>query len=130
MVVADQVAVIYAATNGYIDRIEVGRVPEFHNGLVQRLRSEPGELMVRIAGGAWDDDVQGALDRAVKEYADDFGFDLDEDGQPLEAGDSDRVRGGRGDGNGAAATTGAQQDGQGERQQPAGAVSALESAAV
>jgi F-type H+-transporting ATPase subunit alpha len=132
MAVGDQVAVIYAATNGYIDRIETARVPEFHDGLVQRLHAEQGELMERIAGGAWDDDVQGALDRAVKEYADDFGFDLDEDGQPLEQGDSDRVRGrGGADGDGARATasagSGAQQ---GDQATTGGAVSARETAAV
>jgi len=132
MPVADQVAVIYAATNGYVDRIETSRVPEFHDGLVQRLHAEQGELMQRIAGGAWDDDVQGALDRAVKEYADDFGFDLDEDGQPLEQGDSDRVRGrGGADGDGARATasagSGAQQ---GDQATTGGAVAARETAAV
>jgi hypothetical protein len=35
------------------------------------------------------------MDSAVKEYADDFGHDLDEEGQPLEDGsDSDGVAGG------------------------------------
>ncbi|MBA2767184.1 MAG: hypothetical protein H0U33_09465 [Solirubrobacterales bacterium] len=39
------------------------------------------------------------MDSAVKEYADDFGHDLDEEGQPLDEGsDSDRVAGGGGDG--------------------------------
>src|SRR4029078_9110133 len=31
----DQVSVIYAATNGYLDRIHADRVPEFHQGLVE-----------------------------------------------------------------------------------------------
>src|SRR4051812_2971344 len=34
--VEDQVAVVYAATNGFIDRINVNRVPEFNQGLVER----------------------------------------------------------------------------------------------
>ena len=38
--VAEQVAVIYAATNGYIDRVSVDRVPEFHEQMIGRLRSE------------------------------------------------------------------------------------------
>ena len=37
---ADQVAVVYAATNGYLDRIDADRVSEFHEGLVERLHSE------------------------------------------------------------------------------------------
>src|ERR1700751_4589868 len=33
----DQVAVVYAATNGFVDRIDADRVPEFHQGLVERM---------------------------------------------------------------------------------------------
>src|SRR6187551_775836 len=39
MAVEEQVAAIYAATNGYIDRINVDRVPDFNEQLVGRLRS-------------------------------------------------------------------------------------------
>jgi F-type H+-transporting ATPase subunit alpha len=92
---SEQVAMVYAATNGYLDRINADRVEEFHNGLGQRIRSENSELLERLAGGEWDDSTQSELDSAVKEYADDFGYDLDEEGQPLEDGsDSDRVAGG------------------------------------
>src|ERR1044071_1954477 len=38
--VADQVAVVYAATNGYIDRINTDRVSEFNEGMTERLHSE------------------------------------------------------------------------------------------
>src|SRR3954449_3313659 len=40
MPVEEQVAVIYAATNGYIDRIEADRVSEFNSKLIDRLHSE------------------------------------------------------------------------------------------
>ena len=33
--------------------------------------------------GDWSDETQKALDRVIKEYAEDFGYDLDEEGQPL-----------------------------------------------
>jgi len=95
---AEQVAMVYAATNGYLDRIHADRVEEFHTGLAQRLRSENGELLERVAGGDWEDSTQSEMDSAVKEYADDFGHDLDEEGQPLEEGsDSERVTGGGGE---------------------------------
>jgi len=96
---SEQVAMVYAATNGYLDRINANRVEEFHNGLAQRMRSENSELLEKVAGGDWEDSTQSEMDSAVKEYADDFGHDLDEEGQPLEDGsDSDRVAGGGGDG--------------------------------
>src|SRR3954468_11518595 len=40
MPIQDQVAVVYAATNGYLDRIKTDRVGEFNEGLVERLHSE------------------------------------------------------------------------------------------
>ena len=46
--IEDQVAAIYSGTGGYLDRIKVERVPEFHEGLLQRLHSEKSELMERI----------------------------------------------------------------------------------
>ncbi len=40
LAVEDQVAVVYAATNGYVDRINADRVAEFHQGLVERMHAE------------------------------------------------------------------------------------------
>ena len=89
--VEDQVVQIYAAANGYVDRILVERVPEFLNALTARMRAENASLLETIAGGDWSDETQEAVKKAVAEFADDFGYDLDEDGQPVEAADSERV---------------------------------------
>ncbi len=83
MAAEDQVAVVYAATNGFVDRINADRVPEFHRGLVERVHSEIPEVLKKIAEGDWSDETQKALDDAVAQYADDFGHDLDEEGHPL-----------------------------------------------
>jgi F-type H+/Na+-transporting ATPase subunit alpha len=82
--IAEQVAIIYAATNGYIDRVSVERVPDFHEQLVGRLRAEAADLLEAIAGGDWSDETQSRLDDLVKEFADDFGYDLDEEGKPID----------------------------------------------
>jgi F-type H+-transporting ATPase subunit alpha len=82
--VEEQTAQIYAATNGFLDRINVDRVPEFLDGLVERLRSQHADLLAKIAGGDWADETQKELHDAVEAYAQDFGYDLDEEGQPLE----------------------------------------------
>ena len=109
---SEQVAMVYAATNGYLDRIDADRVEEFHNGLAQRLRSENSELLERIAGGEWEDSTQSEMDTAVKEYADDFGYDFDEEGERLEDGsDSERVTGGGAD-EADASPDGASEDGE------------------
>ncbi|HVW16627.1 MAG TPA: F0F1 ATP synthase subunit alpha, partial [Solirubrobacteraceae bacterium] len=85
--VAVQVVQVYAGTNGFLDRILTDKVTEFLEGLTQRLHSEQAGLLETIAGGDWSDETQEAVKKAVTEYAEDFGYDLDEDGQPLEAAD-------------------------------------------
>jgi F-type H+-transporting ATPase subunit alpha len=82
--VAEQVAIIYAATNGYLDRISVDRVPDFHEQLVARLRAEANDLLEKIGGGDWSDETQNRLKELVAEFADDFGYDLDDEGKPVD----------------------------------------------
>ncbi len=83
LAVEDQVAVVYAATNGFLDRIDANRVGEFNQGLVERVHSEVSDTLKKIAEGDWSDETQKALDDAVSQYAEDFGYDLDEEGHPL-----------------------------------------------
>ena len=89
--VGQQVASIYAGTGGYLDRIKTERVPEFLADLLGRLKAEQGELMGRIDAGQLSDEDEEALGKAIAEMVDDFGPDFDEEGQPLEEGESDRV---------------------------------------
>src|SRR4051812_5607800 len=107
--VEDQVVQVFGATHGYLDRIEVDKVDEFLDGLTQRMHAEQQDLLKQIAAGEWDDDTESKLDSAVKDFADDFGFDLDEEGQPLEepeTADEGRVRRDLEGGDGAAAAAG------------------------
>jgi F-type H+-transporting ATPase subunit alpha len=103
----DQVVQVFAATNGFLDRILTDRVPEFLDGLLQRMHSEHSDLLEKIAGGDWSDETQDALREAVGDFADDFGYDLDEEGHPLEdreVGETSREQEGirsSSDGNGA-----------------------------
>src|SRR4051812_45529468 len=85
--VAVQVITVYAGTNGYLDRINADRVDEFLEGLEQRLHAEHDDLLDTIAGGDWSDETQEAVKKAVAEFAGDFGYDLDEEGQPSDEGD-------------------------------------------
>jgi hypothetical protein len=83
MAVQDEVAVIYAATNGFVDRVEADTVPDFDAKLVERLHAAIPEVMDRIGDGDWSDDTQNALHETTAEFARDYGYDLDEEGQPL-----------------------------------------------
>jgi F-type H+-transporting ATPase subunit alpha len=82
--VEEQVVQIYASSNGYVDRINVDRVQEYLRDLIARLRAEKADLLAKIAGGDWSDETVAEVDAAVKEFTDDFGFDLDEDGLPID----------------------------------------------
>jgi F-type H+-transporting ATPase subunit alpha len=90
--IEDQVAAIYSGTGGFLDRIKVERVGEFHEMMLHRLHAEYEELMRKIADGQWDDSIESELGDAIAEAVDDFGPDFDEEGNPLEEGESDRVR--------------------------------------
>jgi F-type H+-transporting ATPase subunit alpha len=90
--VGEQVVSIYAGTGGHLDRINTERVPDFLDSAISRLKSENEDLLKRLDEGEWGDDVEKELGDALAEALDDFGPDLDEDGQPLEEGESDRIK--------------------------------------
>jgi F-type H+-transporting ATPase subunit alpha len=83
MAVEEQVVVIYAATNGYVDRIAEDKVAEFLEKLVERARSAMGDTLKSIAEGNWGDEEKKAVEETVGQFAEDFGYDLDEEGLPL-----------------------------------------------
>jgi F-type H+-transporting ATPase subunit alpha len=90
---AEQVASIYAGTGGFLDRIKVERIGEFLRDLRIRLRSEKSELLGRIEEtGKLEDDDEKELGEAIADFVDDFGADFDEHGDPVEAGESDRIK--------------------------------------
>ena len=87
LAVEDQTVQIFAATNGYLDRLNVDRVTEFLLGITERLHSMHPELREKINGGDWSDEIQKEVRDTLDAFAVDFGYDLDEEGQPLEDGE-------------------------------------------
>jgi F-type H+/Na+-transporting ATPase subunit alpha len=83
MPVEDQVVQLYSATNGYLDRIVVDKAERFLTELTEAVRANEPELLKKIAGGDWSDETIEHVDKAVKQFADDFGYDLDEEGHPM-----------------------------------------------
>ena len=85
MPVEDQVVQIFAATNGYLDRITVDKVGRFLSGAVETVRGNEPELTKELAAGKWDDEATPKkLNEVLDTYAQDFGYDLDEEGLPLD----------------------------------------------
>src|SRR4051794_1861388 len=84
LMIEDQVVHVFAATNGFLDRIKTERVPEFLDQLQQRFHSEHEDVLSKVADGDWSDETQEAVRNGIAEFADDFGYDLDEEGHALE----------------------------------------------
>jgi F-type H+-transporting ATPase subunit alpha len=69
----EQVAVIYAGVNGYLDPLPVHRVRAFEQGLLGLLRSQHAGLLAAIRDSRdLDDATAGKLKNAVSEYAKTF----------------------------------------------------------
>jgi F-type H+-transporting ATPase subunit alpha len=84
MPIERQVVQIFAATKGYLDRINVDRVTKFLDDLADSVSGSEPELLNTIAEGDWSDSTQSSLEEAIAQFAEDFGYDLDEEGLPLD----------------------------------------------
>jgi F-type H+-transporting ATPase subunit alpha len=93
MPVAEQVASIYSGTEGYLDRIKTEKVGDFLAALIDRLHAEKKDLLDRInETGQLSDEDKEALGESIAQAIDDFGPDFDKEGNPLEEGESDRIK--------------------------------------
>ena len=71
--VADQVASIYAGTNGYLDKIAVPQVRSFLVGLRQYLaNSKPKYAEIIEATNTFTDEAQSLVNEAIQEYTEEF----------------------------------------------------------
>ena len=71
---AEIVCVIYAGTNGYLDKIDVKEVGRFEAGLLAHLRSKHADLMADITNN--DRKVKGELEDKIKAAIDSFAADF------------------------------------------------------
>ena len=71
---AEIVCVIYAGTNGYLDKIAVKDVGRFEAGLLAHLRSKNADLMADITNN--DRKVKGELEDKIKAAIDSFAADF------------------------------------------------------
>ncbi|MDO9408500.1 F0F1 ATP synthase subunit alpha [Patulibacter sp.] len=85
LTVGEQVLQIYAATNGYLDRITADRVEEYQSRLIEAAAGSIGDTVKKIDDGDWSDETQSSAKDFIAKFTEqDFGYELDEDGEPLE----------------------------------------------
>ena len=69
----EQVAVIYAGVNGYLDKLEVSQVGPFEQGLLNTMRSQHQGILDRIREKkALTDEIEADLKSALDSYAKTF----------------------------------------------------------
>jgi len=66
--VEEQVASIYAASNGYFDDVAVEDIQETEEKLLTFLRSSKSELLAKVAGGDWSDETSEGMKQACEEF--------------------------------------------------------------
>jgi len=73
LAVAKQVVILYAATNGYLDPVEVEHVRAYETGLYQYLEASRPEVLKGLeAKKQIDDELKTALTAALKEFGEQF----------------------------------------------------------
>ena len=85
LTVGEQVLQIFAATNGFVDRVTAERVEEYQSRLIEAAAGSIPEVLKKVDEGDWSDETQSAVKDFVAKFTEqDFGYELDEDGEPLE----------------------------------------------
>jgi F-type H+/Na+-transporting ATPase subunit alpha len=73
---SEQVAVLYAGTQGHLDKVPVGRVREWEAGFIRFLKSERAGLLEEIdRQKALDDDMLARLNAAISTFNHQFGVE-------------------------------------------------------
>ena len=73
MTVSEQVASIYAGTNGFLDDIRTESVVRFERELIRHLRANHQELLNEIDGsGGLEKNIENALAVAIREFVDGY----------------------------------------------------------
>jgi F-type H+-transporting ATPase subunit alpha len=73
MPMEEQVVVIFAGVNGYVDSLPVEQVKAFEEGLLKRIREECPRILHRIKdSGELEEEIEGDLRQAIEDYRKEF----------------------------------------------------------
>ena len=66
--VANQIAIIYAATNGYLDDVPLNQVKEFEKLFIRFLRQQHAGLLAEFSAGHWDQQLEEELKAIIQAF--------------------------------------------------------------
>ena len=61
MAVGQQIAILYASTNGYLDKIPVTQVKDFEKAYLAVLETQHKDILAKITAGEWNDAITQVL---------------------------------------------------------------------
>jgi F-type H+-transporting ATPase subunit alpha len=64
--IAYQIAIIYAATKGYFDKIPLEKISEFEKLLIKHLKQFQAGLLTEFSAGHWNDTLENELKKALE----------------------------------------------------------------
>ena len=64
--VAHQIAIIYAATNGFLDEVPLKQVPEFEKLFIRNLQKQHAGLLAEFSAGHWDEHLEKELNQIIQ----------------------------------------------------------------
>jgi len=66
---ADQVMILFAVTNGFLDDVELGRIASFEAAFLRYMQDSQPELTQAVATGAkLSEEIQEALGQAIRDF--------------------------------------------------------------
>ena len=69
MTVAEQVISVYTGVKGYLDNIDLNKIKDFENGVVEKIKSEKPEIIEEIqSSGKLNETTEQLLSKTIEEY--------------------------------------------------------------
>ncbi|NNE05317.1 MAG: F0F1 ATP synthase subunit alpha, partial [Xanthomonadales bacterium] len=68
MSVGEMAVSLYAVDRGFMDDIELSKIGAFESAMLDSMSATQAELMERLNGGDWNDEVEGLLKSAVENF--------------------------------------------------------------
>ncbi|MBU2914787.1 F0F1 ATP synthase subunit alpha [Reichenbachiella agariperforans] len=70
--VGEQVAIIYASTKGFMDKVPVNKAREYQTELINLMRGQHSDLIAQLAAGKFDDELTKKVGAVAAEVAKNF----------------------------------------------------------
>jgi F-type H+-transporting ATPase subunit alpha len=67
LTIAHQVAIIYAATEGYLDKVPLDNIPEFEKMFIKHIKVAHAGLLSEFSAGHWDDELEEELKKSIEQ---------------------------------------------------------------